>query len=106
MIGYKLFRQRKDGTLGSLFIGKKVRYLASRWYASASIPTKGYAFRDRFHLLKAPSAPHLSLKGRKWFKCQMRGVEELKRPDSQGGLWYLAQEIYIIEEVQNAILDR
>ena len=75
MIGYKLFRQRKDGSLGSLFIGQKVRYLASRWYVATSNPTKGYAFRPRFHLLKPPSSLHLSLKGRKWFKCEMTGVE-------------------------------
>ena len=58
MIGYKLFRQRVDGSLGSLFIGKKTRYLASRWYVSTSIPTRGYAF---FQTPEPPSSLYLSL---------------------------------------------
>ncbi len=40
-----------------------------------------------------PEAPHLSKKGRVWVKVEIKEVEEFIRPESQGGMWYLAQNI-------------
>ena len=40
MVGYKLFRVRKDGTLGSLFINKKEVLPIGEWIKSKSYPTK------------------------------------------------------------------
>jgi len=38
-------------------------------------------------------------KNRKWYEVYMLDVTELKRPESQGGMWYLADQIKIIKEV-------
>lgn len=44
-------------------------------------------------------APHLSVKGRRWFEIEMEEFEEFKRPVSQGGIWYLANKIKILTKV-------
>jgi hypothetical protein len=40
-------------------------------------------------------APHLSKKGRVWVELEMEGYSEYKRPDNQGGVWYLANRVKI-----------
>jgi hypothetical protein len=50
MLGYKLFRKRKDGTYGSLFINQRKKYIAGQEYLAESHPTNGYAFRPFFHI--------------------------------------------------------
>ena len=45
MIGYKLFKLRKDGTLGPLFINRKQQLAVGQTYYSEAHRTKGYAFR-------------------------------------------------------------
>lgn len=45
MIGYKLFRQRKDGTLGPLFINRRQRLEVGKTYEAEEHRTKGFAFR-------------------------------------------------------------
>jgi hypothetical protein len=97
--GYKLFRLRKDGTLGSLFINRRAKLPIGEWMVSEEHPTKGFAFRPSWHVLAEPNAPHLSTKDRVWYKVEMQGTEEMKRPPSQGGIWYLADKIRIISEV-------
>ena len=102
MIGYKLFRKRKDGTLGSLFINRKARLPVDQWMQAESHRTKGYAFRPHWHVLERPEAPHLTLKGRVWCRVEMsvaEGIKTIIRRASQGGVWYLAQRIRIIEEI-------
>jgi hypothetical protein len=95
---YKLFRVRKDGTIGSLFINKKERLSLNKWLDAKSYPTKGYKIRPFWHCMKEPFAPHLSMEGRKWFKVDMRNFKMFNRPKIQGGLWYLAQKIKIAAE--------
>ena len=90
-LGYKLLRLRKDGTLGPLFINRKQVIPINLWLAAECWPTKGYAVRPGWHVLKAPVAPHLSQKGRVWAKVDIEDFEEFERPVSQGGLWYLAK---------------
>lgn len=96
-IGYKLFRVRKDGTLGTLFINRKAVLKTGKWMWCESHPTKGFAYRPFWHVTGAPHAPHLSMKGRVWKQVEMRYFTEEKRPASQGGIWYLAKQIRIVE---------
>jgi len=94
-IGYKLFRQRLDGTFGPLFINKKQKLVIGEWYESEAHPTKGYAFRPGWHSLLLPIAPHLSEKNRVWCEVLLRGVELFERPVNQGGKWFLAKHLKI-----------
>lgn len=40
------------------------------------------------------------MKGRAWFKVEMEDFEKFNRPKSQGGLWYLAKKIKIINKIE------
>jgi hypothetical protein len=99
MIGYKLFRERKDGTIGSLFINRKAKLLLNKWLSSDNYPTKGFAERPGWHICKEPNAPHLSMKNRAWYKVEFVNAITLKRPESQGGIWYLSPNIKILEKL-------
>lgn len=99
MIGYKLFRERKDGTLGPLFINRKQKLEVGVIYSAEEHRTKGFAFRPGWHICKEPKAPHLSTKGRVWYKVSFKRAETLKRPESQGGVWYLGSSMKILERV-------
>ena len=99
MIAYKLFRVLKDDSISSLFINKKRRLPINIWLEAESFPTKGFAVRPYWHCTSNPIAPHLSMKGRAWFKVEMEDFEEFNRPKAQGGLWYLAKKIKIIERI-------
>lgn len=100
MIAYKLMRKRKDGTLGSLFINCKQRYEIGRLYESESHPTSGYKYRPGFHCCSTPVAPHLSKKGRVWVVVDIPPTsEKISRPAHQGGVWYLAEAMFLLEEL-------
>jgi hypothetical protein len=100
-VGYKLFRVRRDGSLGSLFINRRARLVVGGEYISGVHPTKGFAVRPGWHITAAPRVPHLSTKGRMWFRVAFRGnVVEHVRPVSQGGLWYTAKYIKILNPVR------
>lgn len=98
MIAYKLFRKLKSGEITSLFINKSQRLQYNTWLEAEEHPTKGFKFRPQWHCTCEPSAPHLSEKGRVWKRVEMVDYEEFKRPNSQGGLWYLAKKIKILED--------
>lgn len=98
MIGYKLFRQLKDGNITSLFIDKNTRLPTNKWLkCKKDKETKGYTYRPFWHVMDNPNAPHLTNKGRVWKKVEMKGIKKMQRPKSQGGLWYLADKIKILE---------
>lgn len=97
MTGYKLFRLRKDGTLGPLFINRKQRLKVGVNYNAEEHPTKGYAFRPGWHICSEMNAPHLSKKDRVWAKVEFGSFKEHKRPANQGGLWYTANWMKIVE---------
>lgn len=97
MIAYKLFRMKKDGNITSLFINKMEIIPFNKWLKSESHLTKGFAFRPGWHCTHAPHAPHLSLKNRVWCKVKIENFEEIKRPVSQGGMWYLAKWINVMD---------
>jgi len=99
MIAYKLFRTRKNGTIGPLFINRKLVLNLDEWYDAESHPTKGYTYRPFWHCTSQPIAPHLSEKGRKWYMIEMEDFTEMNRPKSQGGLWFLANKIKVIKEI-------
>jgi|SRR6185437_11541542 len=94
---YKLVRVRKNYTLGPLFIDKKRILPVGKWLKADAVLTKGFAFRPGWHCCEKPEAPHLSKKGRIWCKVLIKGVEKHQRPESQGGLWYTAQQMKITE---------
>jgi hypothetical protein len=96
MIAYKLVRQRKDGSLGPLFINARLRLPFNEWLNAELLPKKGYKPRKGWHCTAKPLAPHLSLKDRVWVKVEIAEYEELKRPKHQGGLWYLAQKMKVL----------
>jgi hypothetical protein len=93
-IAYKLFRQLKSGEITSLFINK--------WMESENHPTNGFAIREGWHCTAKPEASHLKMKlkngeMRVWKKVLIEDFSELKRPENQGGLWYLAKRIKILK---------
>ncbi len=98
MIAYKLFRIKKDGTITSLFINKSEKLEVGKWIRAKSYPTKGFKVRAGWHSTPKPIAPHLSMKGRKWFKVVIKNVRQEKRPENQGGLWFVSGWLKIIGE--------
>ncbi len=97
MIAYKLCRQLKKGNIRSLFINKKVDLPFNIWLEAECHPTDGFKERPFWHCTAEPRAPHLSMKGRVWVKCEIDDYWEHKRPESQGGLWFLAKRIKLLE---------
>jgi hypothetical protein len=97
MIAYKLFRQRKDGSLGPLFINRKQRIELHKTYPAEEHLTKGFAFRPGWHCCSEMKAPHLSKKERVWCKVEVNDYTEHQRPESQGGLWYTANSMKVLE---------
>ena len=97
MNGYKLLRLRADGSLGPLFINRQQVIPVGKWLAAEDHPTKGYAHRPGWHILAQPDAPHLSKKGRVWAKVIFEDFSQFQRPTSQGGLWFLARRMKVIE---------
>ena len=74
---YKLFKQKADGHLYPLFIGKNEATAIGEWIVAKFIPTKGYAPRPGWHAGVLPIAPHLRTRknrigaGRVWAECDM-----------------------------------
>ena len=95
-IAYKLFRVRRDGSLGPLFINQRQRIPLRTRLAAEAHPTKGYAFRPGWHVCSHPVAPHLSKTGRRWYKVRIDNFIAHHRPEAQGGLWFIAQEMTVL----------
>ena len=93
---YKLFRVRRDGSIGSLFINTKERYKLNEWMVAKPFKRSGFQFRPGWHSLDKPVAPHLTLKGRAWFLVELAGWTDHTRPVSQGGKWYLSSWLRIL----------
>ena len=96
MIAYKLFKLRKNGTIGSLFINRRAVVPIGEWLKAEDHPTKGYKHRMGWHTTLKPVAPHLSEKGRVWMMVEINGYEMIERPESQGGIWALAEWMRVI----------
>jgi hypothetical protein len=98
-IGYKLLRLRRDGTLGPLFINRELVVPVGQWLRAEDHPTQGFAHRPGWHVSPKPHAPHLSMKNRIWVKVEIDDYDELHRPKSQGGMWWIAKWMRVIDEV-------
>lgn len=109
MIAYKLFRERKDGTLGPLFINRGQVIEPGVWLDAEPHLTRGFAFRPGWHCTERPVAPHLKLElksgeKRVWCKVEVQGGVKYSRPESQGGTWVLASKLLLLERLNE--LDR
>lgn len=100
MKAYKLFRVRRDGTLGPLFINTRLRIEPSVWYEAGDYPTPGFAHRPGWHCGATPEAPHLSEKGRTWFEVEIEDFYQFSRPAYQGGEWLIAKWMRVIGPVK------
>jgi len=98
-IAYKLFKLRKNKTIGPLFINSKQIITLNKWLKAEDHPTKGYAHRPGWHVCLDTTAPHLTMKGRIWCKVEVKDFIELKRPDSQGTIWLLAKYMRVISKL-------
>ena len=96
MRAWKLFSLKKDGSVGPLFINRTLRLEPGVWFEAEAHRTKGYSFRPYWHATSEPYAPHLSEKGRVWREVEIEDVQEMHRPESQGGTWYLAGRLKLI----------
>jgi hypothetical protein len=94
--GYKLFRIRRDGTLGSLFIDRRRVIPLREWIESTPHPTEGYAVRPGWHICARPFVPHLSIEGRQWYVVAFRDYQEHHRPEAQGSLWFTARHMKVM----------
>lgn len=102
MIAYKLFKQRRNGTLGPLFINARLVIPMGEWLEAEDHPTKGFAHRPGWHCCLRPEAPHLAKEPkngprRVWAKVEVEDTTTYPRPESQGGSWVLAQRLRVIE---------
>lgn len=98
-VAYKLLKVRKAGTLGPLFINRRQIIPLNVWLRAENHPTPGYAVRPGWHVMGEPKAPHLSMKGRKWMKVEIKDYKALRRPKTQGGTWWLAEWIKVLKDV-------
>ncbi len=89
-------RQRKDGTLGPLFINRKQRIPVGTWLDSEDHKTKGFEHRPGWHIMDVPVAPHLKKTAeRVWVRVEYEDAVKYTRPASQGGVWYLAKRMKV-----------
>lgn len=96
MRAWKLLRQRKNGSLGPLFIGRRQVIPIGVPLEAECKPTKGFAVRKGWHCTLQPYAPHLSTRGRVWREVEVEELELYQRPESQGGTWVLAQRMTVL----------
>lgn len=97
MTAYKLFRQRRDGSIGPLFINRRLRVPINSWLVAEYHPTRGYALRPGWHCGALPKAPHLTERGRVWAECEIpdNGFYAFTRPRYQGGEWLIAEAMRV-----------
>ena len=93
---YKLFRLRQDGSLGPLFINRKLRVLIGKWLKAEDHPTRGFAHRPGWHTGATPEARHLTEKGRVWYRVEIKDFYVFPRPKHQGGEWLIAQHMKVL----------
>ena len=108
MLAYKLFEIDRNDRLYSLFINKRDNPIPQNVWLEAELhPTKGFAARKGWHCCTSVNgAPHLKKdpkNGRKrvWAVVEVEGIEVIERPESQGGIWYLAERMRVVGVVQS-----
>ena len=108
LIGYKLFHVRKNLTIGPLFINKKQVIPLGEWLKAEAHRTPKFVFRPGWHICSKPEAPHIKTdckaQKRAWYKVEFFDYKVIKRPECQGGIWYIAKNIRVVEKyVDNKI---
>ena len=102
-IGYKLFHVRKNLTIGPLFINRSQVIPLDKCLRAESHKTKGFKFRPGWHICSEPKAPHIKLnckcQKRAWYKVEFSDFETIVRPECQGGIWYIANNMKVIEKI-------
>lgn len=98
VMGWKLLRLRNDGTLGPLFINRRLVIPVGEWLSAEDHPTKGYQRRPGWHAAPERYAPHLSEKGRIWCPVVLKNWVLIKRPAAQGAAWYLAEQMLVLPQ--------
>ena len=103
MEAFKLFRLLKSGEITSLFINKTRRLPYNEWMDFENYPTSGFAERPGWHCTVEPNAPHLKMvlkngEVRVWKRVLIEDYTKFQRPDNQGGLWYLAKRMKILDD--------
>jgi hypothetical protein len=101
--GWKLFRLRKDGTIGPLFINRKLVVTTGVWHEAENHPTPGFAVHPGWHATPVPHAPHLKMQlangeRRVWIRVALQGVVEYPKPEVQGGVWLLAKRLKVVTD--------
>jgi hypothetical protein len=99
MITYKLFKIRKDGSIGSLFMNPARKLPINEWLKAEGFHKKGFKYRPYWHTMPTPHAPHLSGKNRGWYKVEIKNYTKMERPSNLGKYWYLAKQIRILSSV-------
>ena len=103
MKAFKIFKVRKDGSIGPLFINASQRIPLGEWQqARHDIQRKGFAYRPGWHAaLSTDGAPHLKCDGvtRAWFEVEVEDFVEYDRPAAQGGSWILAERMKVVRRV-------
>jgi len=97
MEAYKLFSIYRNGSIGPLFINRKLRLNVGETYMAETQPTKGFVVRPGWHAVEKPIAPHLSKENRVWCKVRIEDFEAIQRPACQGGRWFLAEKLTVLE---------
>jgi len=107
-IAYKIVRIRKDGTLGPLFCHMKLRIPLNKWLKAECHPkSKNDKIRVGWHTIHKPYAPHIYMYlpkkniKRVWVKVKIKDFKQHHRPKSQGGLWYVAQQMKVLKIINN-----
>ena len=104
MRAFKLFKQRKDGSLGPLFINARQRVPVGVWLDAGDHPTKGFAHRPGWHACRTPEAPHLAKvtktgPARVWVEVDLADYTVVPRPAMQGGSWFLANRMRVVRVI-------
>jgi hypothetical protein len=97
-LGYKLFKVRKSGTIGSLFIDTRRIIPLNEWLRAEPKRKNGFSFRPGWHVCLTPHAPHLKTDGRMWFDIEFDDYDVIERPDNQGGKWAIAKWIKVLQQ--------
>lgn len=105
MRAYKLLRVRPNGTVSPLFFERGKSLPIGVWIkATLGLVKKGFAPRSGFHTLAQPHAPHLNMElasgeRREFWEVEIKDYETFRRPDSQGGVWFLSNEMKLVKKV-------
>ena len=85
MQAYKLFRKRKNGTLGPLFISKTQVIEPNVWLPAKAYRTKRFAFRPGWHCCSKCDAPISRWKGGCGVSLKSKAWKRLSDPLPKAG---------------------